>query len=47
MTRQIIEWVKTDDDAAYIRSDALLQDSFEYEMAALAEYKLAQGPLNP
>ena len=45
--KQIIEWVKTDDDAAYIRSDALLQDSFEYEMAALAEYKLAQGQLNP
>ena len=45
--RQIIEWVNTGDDAAYIRSDALLQESFEYEMAALAEYKLAQGPLNP
>ena len=45
--RQITEWVKTGNDAAYIRSNALLQESFEYEMAALAEYKLAQGPLNP
>ena len=44
---QIIEWVKTGNDAAHIRSDALLQESFEYEMAALAEYKLAKGPLNP
>jgi len=25
----------------------LLQDSFEYEMAALAKYKSAQGQLNP
>ena len=44
---QIMEWVKTGNDAAHIRSDALLQESFEYEMAALAEYKLAQGPSNP
>ena len=43
---QIMEWVKTGNDAAHIRSDALLQESFDYEMAALAEYKLAQGPLN-
>jgi hypothetical protein len=41
--RQIIEWVRTGNEAAHIRSDALLQESFEYEMAALAEYKLAQG----
>jgi hypothetical protein len=44
---QIIEWVKTGNDAAHIRSDALLQESFEYEMAALSEYKLAKEPLNP
>ncbi len=44
---QIMEWVKTGNDAAHIRSDALLQESFDYEMAALAEYKSAQGPINP
>ena len=43
----IMEWVKTGNDAAHIRSDALLQESFDYEMAALAEYKLAQGQINP
>ena len=43
----IMEWVKTGNDAAHIRSDALLQESFDYEMAALAEYKSAQGPINP
>ena len=44
---QIMEWVKTGNDAAHIRSDALLQESFDYEMAALAEYKLSQVPINP
>ena len=44
---QIMEWVKTGNDAAHIRSDVLLQESFDYEMAALSEYKLAQGPINP
>ena len=44
---QIMEWVKTGNYAAHIRSDVLLQESFDYEMAALAEYKLAQGPINP
>jgi len=44
---QMIEWVKTGNDAAHIRSDTLLQESFEYEMAALTEYKLAKEPSNP
>lgn len=44
---QIMEWVKTGNDAAHIRSDILLQESFDYEMAALAEYKSAQVPVNP
>ena len=44
---QMMEWVKTGNDAAHIRSDALLQESFDYEMAALSEYKSAQGPINP
>ena len=45
--RQMIEWVDTGDDTKRVRSDSLLQDSFEYEMAALAKYKSAQGQLNP
>ena len=45
--KQMIERVDTGDDAKRVRSDSLLQDSFEYEMAALAKYKSAQGQLNP
>ena len=43
----MIEWVGTGEDAAHIRSDSLLQQSFDYEMAALAKFKLAQGQTNP
>ena len=45
--KHMIEWVRTGDDTAHIRSDSLLQQSFEYEMAALSEFKLAQGQTNP
>ena len=41
--RQLIEWVKTVDDSAKVRSDSLFQESFEYEMAALSSYNLAKG----
>jgi len=41
--KQLVEWIKTDDDSARVRSDSLLQESFEYEMAALASYNLAKG----
>ena len=37
------EWIKTDDDSSRIRSDSLLQESFEYEMAALSSYNAAKG----
>jgi len=43
----MIEWVMTGDETAHIRSDSLLQQSFEYEMAALTKFKLAQGQTNP
>ena len=43
----MIEWVRTDEDSAHVRSDSLLQQSFDYEMAALAKFKLAQGQTNP
>ena len=45
--KYMAEWVRTGDDAAYIRSDSLLQQSFEYEMAALSKFKLVQGQTNP
>ena len=45
--RHMIEWVKTGNDAAHIRSDMLLQESIEYELSALTEYKLAQGTIKP
>ena len=45
--RYMIEWVRTGEDAAHIRSDSLLQQSIDYEMAALAKFKLAQGQTNP
>jgi len=45
--KYMIEWVSTGDDTAHIRSDSLLQQSFEYEMAALSKFKLAQGQTNP
>ena len=41
--KQLVEWIKTGDEAAKIRSDNLLQESFEYEMAALSSYNLAKG----
>lgn len=40
---QMVEWVRTGNEDAYIRSDSLLQQSFQYEIAALGEFKLAQG----
>ena len=45
--KYMIEWVRTGDDSAHIRSDSLLQQSFEYEQAALYEFQLVQGKTNP
>lgn len=43
--KEFIEWVKTEDDAHNIRSDSLLQESFEYEMMALGEFNAAKSGL--
>ena len=43
----MIECVLNNNNSACVRSDSLWQESFEYEMAALSKFKLAQGPLNP
>ena len=45
--RYMIEWIKTGDDAAYIRSDSLWQQSLQYEQAALLEFNLVQRQTNP
>jgi hypothetical protein len=45
--KHMMEWIMTGDETAQIRSDYLLQQSFEYEMAALSKFKLVQGQTNP
>ena len=43
--KEFIEWIKTSDDSHKIRSDSLLQESFEYEMIALGEFNAAKSGL--
>jgi len=43
----MIEWVRTGEDTAHIRSDSLLQQSIDYELAALTKYELAKRQTNP
>lgn len=43
--KEFIEWIKTNDDSHNIRSDSLLQESFEYEMLALGEFNAAKSGL--
>jgi hypothetical protein len=43
--KELIEWIKTNDTSHNIRSDSLLQESFEYEMTALGEYNAAKSGL--
>ena len=43
--KEFIEWIKTNDDSHKIRSDSLIQESFEYEMAALGEFNAAKAGL--
>ena len=45
--KHMIEWIRTSDDSAHVRSDSLLQQAFEYEQAALYEFQLVQSKTNP
>lgn len=45
--KEIILWIKNDDENAKIRSDSLIQDSFEYELAALAKFNAAKAGIQP
>ena len=42
---EFIEWIKTNDTSHKIRSDSLIQESFEYEMTALGEFNAAKAGL--
>ena len=39
---EFIDWIKTNDTSHKIRSDSLIQESFEYEMTALGEFNAAK-----
>jgi hypothetical protein len=39
---QFIEWMKTGDEAAKIRSDALIQESYEFQNLGLVEFQTAK-----
>lgn len=41
------EWIETGDNSTKIRSDELLQQSFEYETSALAAYNIAKSGKTP
>lgn len=45
--KELIEWIKTGDEGAKTRSDSLLQEAFDYEMAGLTEYNSAKAGINP
>ena len=45
--KYIIEWIRTDDDTAYIRSISSYDQSLQYEQAGLFEFNLVQRQANP
>jgi len=45
--KEMIQWIKTGDEGAKIRSDSLLQDAFEYELSALEKYNAAKAGIDP
>lgn len=40
--KEYIKWIETGDESYMIRSDSLIQEALQYELAALSEYKEAQ-----
>jgi len=40
---QFIEWIKTGDESAKIRSDTQIQEAYEYQNLGLAEFQLAKS----
>ena len=45
--KYIIEWIRTEDETAYVRSVSLYDQSLQYEQAALLEFNLVQSQTNP
>ena len=45
--KKVLEWIQTGDENSKIRSDLLLQESFEYELAALEKFNAAKAGINP
>jgi len=45
--KHLIKWIENDDESERIRSDSILQESFEYEMAALSLYNAAKKVSSP
>jgi len=45
--RLLKEWIETGDSSTKIRSDEILQQSFEYETSALASYNMAKKGISP
>ena len=45
--KQIALWIETGDESYSIRADELHQESFQYELAALADFKEAQLGSSP
>lgn len=45
--KEIISWIKNNDEGAKIRSDEILQEAFEYELAALAKFNAAKAGIEP
>lgn len=45
--KEIIQWIKNDDENAKIRSDSLIQEAFEFELAALAKFNAAKAGIQP
>ena len=45
--KEYIKWIETGDEVYMVRSDSLIQEALQYELAALADYKEAQLGLKP
>ena len=45
--KEIIRWIQSGDMDAKIRSDSLMEESFGYEMAALAKFNAVKAGIDP
>ena len=45
--KEVIRWIQSGDMDAKIRSDSLMEESFGYEMAALAKFNAVKAGIDP